>query len=131
VINLDITHFVASWNHHRIQIRDGPNQLPIALFATGNLTQGIRGDPFADLVDPEDIETFGVDWEALCKVNVMGSHCINNPPKPPAPVSVPWYGRHSIPPLETLSNVVVETADSVMTELNIALLLDALLWLVN
>lgn len=59
--NAELDFFVETWNHHRIQIRGQPNRSPIDLFGFDMLVHGIRGDELLE----EELELYGVDWEAL------------------------------------------------------------------
>ncbi len=72
-INAQLAFFAQSWNLHKLQIRDGPNRSPADLFGFDMLVHGIRGTrlplPTTNTADEnltaEELEVYGVDWEAL------------------------------------------------------------------
>lgn len=109
-INRDVAFFVDTWNNHRIQIRRGTNRSPIDMYGFDMLALGLRGDPSVppealEMLSPDDIETFGVDWAGLYDSDLRRSHRNNNPVS--KGIST-WQGRNGPPPLETLSKVEVE-----------------------
>ena len=71
-INHDLDFFVRSWNHHTIQMRNGPNHSPIDMFGFDMLVHGIRGDQLLtggaeadeDMTEDE-LSLYGVDWEVI------------------------------------------------------------------
>jgi hypothetical protein len=78
-INSLLSFFAQSWNEHKIEIRDGPNRSPTDMFGFDMLVHGIRGDALpSDDLDCEELEVFGVDWEALRDENILRSQRDNN-----------------------------------------------------
>jgi len=76
-LNQQLSFFAESWNQHQMQIRDGPNRSPADMFGFDMLVHGLRGDhPFSanegGMTD-EELEVYGVDWEALQSSNVLAS----------------------------------------------------------
>lgn len=98
-INAELDFFVETWNHHRIQIRGQPNRSPIDMFGFDMLVHGIRGDELSE----EELEWYGVDWEALGEDSIYESQVLNNPM---TESNSSWVGRTGPP--ERLSDVVVE-----------------------
>lgn len=84
-INVQLDFFAQSWNHHVIQIQDGPNRSPADLFGFNMFTQGVRGTQLpTTMVDTtsmseEELEVFGVDWEGLRSDTLLQSRETNNP----------------------------------------------------
>lgn len=97
-INAELHFFVETWNHHRIQIRGQPNRSPIDLFGFDMLVHGIRGDELSE----EELELYGVDWEALGEDGINISHSEDDPEARGSS----WVGRTGPP--EQLSDVVVD-----------------------
>lgn len=89
-----------AWNQHSIRIRDGPDRSPADLFGFDMLVHGVRG---TDPVSHEELEVFGVDWEALRDDNLLESRQDNNPPDEG---TSSWIGR--VGPPERLNEVSVE-----------------------
>ncbi|TFY51120.1 hypothetical protein EVJ58_g10727 [Rhodofomes roseus] len=78
-INAELQFFAEAWNHHRIQMRDGPNRSPADMFGFDMLVHGVRGDQLPDeALSAEELEVYGVDWEALREEQVLHSHHANN-----------------------------------------------------
>ena len=79
IINHQLEFFAASWNQHRIQIRNGPNRSPADMFGFDMLVHGVRGDqlPEEELNEAE-LEVYGVDWEALRDEQLLQSQRDNN-----------------------------------------------------
>ena len=119
LINDEIEFFVQNWNQHCLQIRGEPSRSPIGVFEFDMLLCGVRGTP----MDPEagrrdalvhddsqgaefDLETYGVDWQALSNRDVTQSQLQNNGPT--EPISS-WIGRRGPPP--NMNSVEVETPD--------------------
>jgi len=80
VINRQLEFFTEAWNQHRIQIRNGPNRSPADMFGFDMLVHGVRGDrlPEGEL-NEEELEVYGVDWEALHDDQFLRSQRDNNP----------------------------------------------------
>src|SRR6202050_19966 len=80
LINQQLAFFAESWNHHRIQIRDGPNRSPADMFGFDMLVHGVRGDQLPDKdLSEEELEVYGVDWEGLHDEWLLNSQQANNP----------------------------------------------------
>jgi hypothetical protein len=81
-INEQLTFFAESWNHHRIQIRRGPNRSPIDMFVFDMLVHGVRGDQInqepTNEMSEEELEVFGIDWEGLADDTILESRHANN-----------------------------------------------------
>lgn len=103
-INNDIELFIHTWNHHRIQIRNGPNRSPIDMYGFDMLVHGERGD---DLSEAE-LAVFGVDWEALRGRQIPTEGAGG------AAASGSWVGR--VGPPENLSHVELEPVVGSLTE---------------
>lgn len=63
MLNQQLQFFAEAWNHHRIQIRNGPNRSPVDMFGFDMLVHGVRGDqvPQHENLTEEEIEVYGVD----------------------------------------------------------------------
>jgi hypothetical protein len=57
-IDADAQDFVATWNHHKMQIRDQRTASPRKMFFFGMLQAGLRG-----MEDITNFDLYGVDWE--------------------------------------------------------------------
>jgi hypothetical protein len=79
-INSQLAFFAESWNQHRIQIRNGPNRSPADMFGFDMIVHGVRGDELPDdvVTSEEELEVYGVDWEALQDDTVLQSQRNNN-----------------------------------------------------
>ncbi|KAH9922729.1 uncharacterized protein B0H18DRAFT_879111 [Fomitopsis serialis] len=78
-INAELEFFAEGWNHHRIQIRNGPNCSPADMFGFDMLVHGVRGDQLPEeALSEEELEVYGVDWEALREERLLHSHHANN-----------------------------------------------------
>ncbi|KAH9929371.1 uncharacterized protein B0H18DRAFT_906142, partial [Fomitopsis serialis] len=103
-INDELAFFADGWNHHRIQIRDGPNRSPIDMFVFDMLVHGVRGDQLPDEAQTmEELEVYGVDWEALREDRLLRAYHQNNTQTDGASS---WIGR--VGPPERLNEVEVE-----------------------
>ncbi|KAG6904985.1 hypothetical protein DXG01_005822 [Tephrocybe rancida] len=105
-INEQLTFFVESWNHHRIQIHGGPNHSPADMFGFDMFVHGVRGSQLPQEEEPlsiEELEVLGVDWEGVRNDQLLHSLEANNSRHEPAGS---WIG-HSGPP-EHLNEVRVE-----------------------
>lgn len=99
-INTQLRFFLEAWNQHQIQIRNGPNRSPADMFGFDMFVHGVRGtDPLTE----EELEVFGVDWEALNDDSLLESRQENNPPDEG---STSWIG-HRGPP-DSLNEISVE-----------------------
>lgn len=75
-INAQLAAFAEAWNHHVIQIRNGPNRSPVDMFGFDMYTNGLRGTELP--MSAEELELHGVDWEGLQEDQVMESRRANN-----------------------------------------------------
>jgi hypothetical protein len=95
-INSVLSFFAQSWNEHKIGIRNGPNRSPSDMFGFDMMVHGIRGDTLPnDDMSQEELEVFGVDWEALRDENILTSQRDNNDPFEQPDT---WLGRVGPPP---------------------------------
>lgn len=102
-INEETAFFVRTWNEHRLRIRNGPNRSPLDMWGFDMLTQGFRGEELS----PEDLEVYGVDWEAFCDWEINNSQLANNPVTEPV---ASWVGQ--VGPPDHLSHVEVDDVNS-------------------
>jgi hypothetical protein len=82
-LNNQLSFFMESWNQHRMQIRDGPNRSPTDMFGFDMLVHGFCGDhpfssPAEDSMTDEELEVYGVNWEALQNDRILDSVHQNN-----------------------------------------------------
>lgn len=129
-INRDVALFVETWNNHWIQIHRGTNRSPIDMYGFDMLAQGLRGNPHAtleevDMLSPDDIETFGVDWAGLHDVDIRCSHMANNPI---SEGTTTWHGRGQLPAPEMLSSVDVEPPVGVLDDAQVESLRQFISW---
>ncbi|TBU51966.1 hypothetical protein BD310DRAFT_833201 [Dichomitus squalens] len=104
-INFDLTFFVKAWNEHKISLRTGPRRSPADMFGFDMLIHGVRGDAPADIINSdEELEVYGLDWEALQEDDLRTSHATNNPL---SEGWSSWLGRTGPP--EHLNEVNVES----------------------
>jgi hypothetical protein len=101
-INQQLRFFMESWNQHQIRIRGGPNRSPADMFGFDMHVHGVRGTDPTPLSNDE-LEVFGVDWEALHDDTLLESRQDNNPTNEGA---TSWIGRQGPP--ESLNEVSVE-----------------------
>lgn len=85
------------------------------------LAHGLRGDLAAspaalEMLSPDDIETFGVDWGGLYDAEVRRSHLANNPVSEGVTT---WQGRVGPPSLDTLSEVEVDPPVGVLDDVQV------------
>lgn len=108
-INQQLEFFKESWNQHQIRIRDGPSRSPADLFGFDMLAHGVHGtNPIlsqeqSEVLSQEELEVYGVDWEALRDDTLLESRQENNSPEED---STSWIGRNGPP--ERLNEVPVE-----------------------
>ncbi|KAG8918181.1 hypothetical protein FRC02_002558 [Tulasnella sp. 418] len=98
-INRDATQFADGWNRHKMQIRDAAPRCPADMFVFDMLIHGTRGDQLSN----QDLEAFGVDWEAMREARFLSSNIVNNTREGTSS----WIG-HSGPPPD-LSGVVLNS----------------------
>ncbi|KAF9063660.1 hypothetical protein BDP27DRAFT_1159050, partial [Rhodocollybia butyracea] len=63
-VNAQLEFWAQSWNVHPISIRSGPNRRPEDFFGFDMLVHGLRGDSLDEHLTDEELEFFGVDWDA-------------------------------------------------------------------
>lgn len=119
MINNEINFFIENWNHHRLQIQGETSCSPIDLFKLDMLVCGVQGTPMKPAQTHEqvatldadegevDLETYGVDSEALSIHNVRHSLCNNSIAEPLSS----WIGQCGPP--SHLNLVEVEAPDLV------------------
>ncbi|KAJ7755308.1 hypothetical protein DFH07DRAFT_868420 [Mycena maculata] len=100
LINNQLRFFMESWNQHQIRIRHGPSRSPADMFGFDMLVHGVRG---TDPLSTEELEVYGVDWEAIHDDSLLESRQENNPADEG---STSWIGRNGPP--ERLNEVPVE-----------------------
>ncbi|KAJ7456996.1 hypothetical protein FB451DRAFT_1341984 [Mycena latifolia] len=107
-INNQLRFFMEAWNQHQIQIRDGPNRSPVDMFGFNMIVHGVRGTNILpeEQMSADELEVYGVDWEALHDDNLLESRQENNPPDEG---STSWIGRQGPPErLNELAFPVIE-----------------------
>lgn len=107
-INHELQLFASGWNHHKVSTT---NRTPSEMFGWDMYVHGIRGAQLARPDEPiltaEELEYYGVDFEALHDASVMDSHEANNDAD--SEVSS-FLGR--TPPPNHLNTITVETDDA-------------------
>jgi hypothetical protein len=80
-LNRDINEWVAAWNNHPMQLPAGERngQSPREQFFFGMVTNGPRG--FDALEEVDNLEAYGIDWQAANDVGVQ-RHLFDNNPYP-------------------------------------------------
>ncbi len=117
-INAQLAFFAQSWNLHKLQIRDGPNRSPADLFGFDMLVHGIRGTrlplPTTNTADEnltaEELEVYGVDWEALRDDRLLQSQEEGNADEG----FTSWVGRQGPP--QNLNEVRLDPPESPLSE---------------
>jgi hypothetical protein len=99
--NKELEHFAEAWNQHCIQIRGGASRSPLDMFVWDTMIYGVRGQEF--VLDQEELDVFGVDWDSYADGSLMDSHDNNNA-----------FGRR-MPSQEELNHVEVESPQDVLT----------------
>lgn len=109
-INQELAFFIESWNQHKITIRGGPSRSPADMFGFDMLVNGVRGDALASLdpMDGEELEVYGVDWEALHDDGLRANHASNNTH---TEGWSSWIGQAGPPPPAHLNEVNVEAPE--------------------
>lgn len=127
-VNYDLTFFTDAWNQHKIAMHGGPRRSPADMFGFDMLIHGVRGDPPSDhLTENDELEVYGVDWEALQDDTLRASHAGNNSTS--EGWSSAWIG-HTGPP-EHLNEVQVDPPELGAQEMDLVLALQAMLPAVN
>ncbi|PPR06480.1 hypothetical protein CVT24_002566 [Panaeolus cyanescens] len=78
-INQNLQFFADSWNEHRVSIRRGTGRSPMDMFHFDMTTHGDRGVNVEEVMTPEELEVYGIDWEGLDDDEVRISRQVNNP----------------------------------------------------
>ena len=78
IINQQLAFFADGWNQLCIQIQDVPNRSPADLFGFDMIVHGIRGHQLPVELSNEELEVYGVDWEALIDERLLQSQRNNN-----------------------------------------------------
>lgn len=122
-INSVLAFFAQSWNKHRIQIRRGPNRSPADMFGFDMLVHGVRGDPLPnDNLEDEELEVYGIDWEALRDDRLLQSQQANNAS---TEGSTSWINQAGPP--EHLNEVQVDSPGAPLHQEEIQYIDDAVL----
>ncbi|KAJ3764789.1 hypothetical protein FB446DRAFT_656121 [Lentinula raphanica] len=119
-INRSLSFWAEGWNCHRISQRhgDGPGRSPEDMWGFDMLARGLRGDSLDDFaMSDEELEVFGVDWEALedrellrlLRQNYAHEEGFNT-----------WLGRHGPP--QHLNQVDVDPPSGPMSAADIQLM---------
>lgn len=83
-INMDAMRWAKVWNSHKIQLRGERNKSPEDMFLFSMLQDGPRGFSrqrgiHNDDLPPDELASFGVDWEVIDDWPTMEHHRENNP----------------------------------------------------
>ncbi|TCD62111.1 hypothetical protein EIP91_007465 [Steccherinum ochraceum] len=117
-IQQDADEFVLAWNSHKLQIRGERTQSPREMFFFSMLQDGARGIhlasapvPVDEPLRPEEMEEYGVDWEAINDDNLMNHHREHNPQDYSEfdAQNPTWTGP------TTMSEVLCEAPDAILT----------------
>ncbi|KAJ7200862.1 hypothetical protein GGX14DRAFT_371909 [Mycena pura] len=113
-LNSELAFFAEGWNEHTIQIRNGPNRTPVDMFVFDMYAYGVRGDrlpPEEENLTQEDLESYGIDWQALREDNILQSQNLNNSCHES---DSSWVGQ--VGPPAQLSHVLVDPPVGTLTE---------------
>ncbi|KAK0229613.1 hypothetical protein EDD85DRAFT_776109, partial [Armillaria nabsnona] len=86
-INDDALAWAESWNYHPLTVQHQTTHSPTDFFIFGMMEKGIRGlddimnagvDDDTDLLSQEDLDSFGIDWEAYNHQATCSHHDENN-----------------------------------------------------
>lgn len=79
-INADALAWAGSWNEHVLSIRGERQRSPKDMFVFGMMQNGMRGfGSGEDEEDVDDLQGFGIDWEAFDDDAILAHHLANNP----------------------------------------------------
>ena len=79
-INSDLDFFAQSWNQHKISFRGARSRSPADMFGFDMIALGVRGDMVTDTdLQPDELEVYGMDWEALQDDTLRTAQADNNP----------------------------------------------------
>ncbi|KAL0569464.1 hypothetical protein V5O48_012504 [Marasmius crinis-equi] len=88
-INHDALRWAEAWNRHKMALRHQPSASPTEMFVFGMMENGIRGmdevwnfndDDRVNLSSQEDLDAYGIDWEAIDDRAVYQHHQTHNHP---------------------------------------------------
>ncbi|KAJ3744567.1 hypothetical protein EV360DRAFT_57549 [Lentinula raphanica] len=124
VINQSLYLWAEGWNCHSLSQRhsDGPTRSPEDLFGFDMLAHGLRGDALDQFtMTDEELQVFGVDWEALQDETLLQSLRQNYAHEHERNT---WLGQHGPP--ENLNEVQVEPPLGTMTTAEAQLMTEVL-----
>ncbi|KAG1901613.1 uncharacterized protein F5891DRAFT_950393 [Suillus fuscotomentosus] len=113
VINTEALQWANAWNSHTMTLPGQRNDSPHALRFFSVISGGGRGvdangnvlqdfQPAADDLAPEEIEEYGIDWEAFEDHHLHSHHASENPPDHLAhnPFVAHWPEQHNVVEVE-------------------------------
>lgn len=113
VINTEALHWANTWNSHMMTLPGQRNDSPHALRFFSVISGGGRGvdahgnvlqdfQPVADDLAPEEIEEYGIDWDAFEDHQLHNHHASENPPDHLAhnPFVAHWPQQHNVVEVE-------------------------------
>ncbi|KAJ3836495.1 hypothetical protein F5878DRAFT_688908, partial [Lentinula raphanica] len=110
-INHSLAFWAEAWNNHRVTQQDGPNRSPEDMWGFDMLVHGLRGNSLEGFtMSDQELEVFGIDWEALQDEDLLQSLRHNYAHEEGAST---WLGRHGPPP--NLNEVQVDPPAGSMT----------------
>ncbi|KAE9389912.1 hypothetical protein BT96DRAFT_834264 [Gymnopus androsaceus JB14] len=109
-INSQLEFWANSWNLHLITIRSGPNQRPEDMFRFDMLVHSLRGDSLEEHLTDEELELFGVDWDAYQEDAVLQQLRSNYANESTSS----WLRRRGPPP--ELNEVLVTAPSAVLSQ---------------
>ncbi|KAK6995573.1 hypothetical protein R3P38DRAFT_3407633 [Favolaschia claudopus] len=78
-INRDALDWCEAWNSHQLTVRRQRERSPRDLFTFGMLREGRRGISSFLAAEDEEIDEYGIDWEANAEPELMAHLFENNP----------------------------------------------------
>ena len=112
-LNSALAFFAEGWNEHTIQIRNARNRTPSDMFVFDMFVCGVRGDrlpPEEENLTQENLESYGIDWQALREDDILHSQRLNNSSRES---DNSWVGQAG-PPAQ-LSHVLVDPPVGTLT----------------
>ncbi|KAJ8074675.1 hypothetical protein PM082_022253 [Marasmius tenuissimus] len=88
-INHDAILWAEAWNQHKMSLRHRSSASPTEMFVFGMMENGVRGmdevwnmndDDRVNFASQEDVDLYGIDWEAIDDHNLYQHHQENNIP---------------------------------------------------
>ncbi|KAJ8090047.1 hypothetical protein PM082_018627 [Marasmius tenuissimus] len=88
-INHDAILWAEAWNQHKMSLRHRSSASPTEMFVFGMMENGVRGmdevwnmndDDRVNFASQEDVDSYGIDWEAIDDHNLYQHHQENNIP---------------------------------------------------